>query len=690
MSFTSAAFREAFHSRGQVGQRRPTADVRIRRGRFVRAYAPWDGDSFGEVGGRPADADQWQATWTPTEAYVDLPNWLEFTLEGGFDTRGVETCTIEMDNVAYVELTGTAGAYHLIEKGYYAPIYGYDQPGRPASTKAQNDWFERLNSAAQITIREGYGSETDYTFTGMIDDVEESDKPNKIRLVCRNFAAPLTDQKTFGDVKDRKLRDPIIFAPAGKKEDEERVGGGAKASSESSGYPARFVLDTDSSTYWRSAGNGVREITEWVQIRLPTGTYKRFYIYPYYDNMEMWVSLYLRPRGRETAPTFCKMDGKNLDDEFIAADGYEIGPNALIPYGFMKLGLGSVPGGNGGHPFIIHKERVPNRGHFVDLPGEIALGADSVLRVSFRHLGVSTVSAHDHRTTYRAGVRRLIAMRRKKTGKTKGPPFIYIRDVSEIVKVVCRWAGFKDLSRIEICGVTMKKPMVVNKANSLRDIIAKVEEQTGYVFRIDPPTDDSSIGVPVFTTNNAFSSGGRNDMETLRSSEALFQMTRSWKSQPLRYIIRVRGAIANKKQGGLFLGGDRVRRHMYVLRPPWARRMGGVIRHLTWYKPELETRVECMVAAYLIALNIALANATAIAEGPGAPHLSIGDVVQAHDQDNGIVQTLYITNHSRTFRRGAEPSYRSQVGGPMMDTPDIFNLSLRYLGELAQNDINAI
>lgn len=664
-----------------VGEARPTCRVELRRGRFNRRYAPWPGKAFGQVGSRPLGADQWQAFWEPSEPYSDLPNVEQFDIEQSLDNNGIATATITMTNQSFVELAGPLGAYHVIQKGIYAPLYGYGHPGRPAPTEQQNAWFQRLNSKAQVTIHEGYGDSQIKSFTGLIDDLDVTSIPGAVQIVVRDFGQVLADSTFFGWNMDPTLRDPITFVPApGARES--KVGGSARASSYDSAHPPRFVLDAEGDTYWRSDGVGEPSVTEWVQIALPAGKYHRFYLHPQYDNMEMYVSLYVRHRGAKI-PRHSLWDGAPIGDDDLAIDNVHGG----IPEGFLKAGLGEVPGENGGHPYIKVYPSINDKGRYFNLPGTFDLGAGSVLRISFRNLGESTSSGTPKKRVYRAGAKRLIAMKIETpppaTKKRVDRRHVYVSDVSDIVRVCCRWAGFKDWN-IEDTGVNIDKPYTVNKADKFVDIIAKVKEATGYVFFMGPPTSvASSIGTPTFRQAQVFQAP-RDQSEQVRGDDILTGVTQRWTDEPLRYIIRVRGSQPKSKTAGDTLGGDKVRRFMFTYRPPWSNRMGGVLRHLTYPNAALDSKIECEIAAYLIALQIALANATAMFSMPGTPHVGPDELVAVRDSNTGSNMRVYIASVRRTLRLGEQPAYDSEYGGAIPDTPDMLQIALAYLNAIAR------
>jgi hypothetical protein len=657
-----------------VGAAKPTSRVQIRRGRFNRRYAPWAGEQFGRIAGRSEYAPQWQAFWTPGEPYAELPNHDSIEITQSFDNNGVATATVTMDNLAFVELTGPAGAYHLRRKGLYAPLFGYTAPGRRGiAGVTQNEWFQRLNSKAQITVWEGYGDAIVKSFTGLIDDLDVTAKPGQVVITARDYGQVLTDERFFGWVMDRDLRDPITFYPtAGVGE---KVGGGPEASSSLTGYPPRFVLDQDGDTFWLSDGQGDPAFTEWVQIHLPAGRYSEFYMHPQFDGMEVFVSLYARHRGA-VIPRHCYRDGVMLESEDLAVDHVHGG----IPEGFVRGGLGAVPGENGGEPYIRHIPVANAVGRRVSLGATYELGADSVLRLSFRNLAASTTFRPPYRTRYRAGLKRLTAFRtssiEQDAKKASTRRYVLVDDASDIVRVCLRWAGFKEWE-VEQTGVQIAEPYVVEKSVTLMDAINKVKELTGFAFFMAGPDDDDlSLGIPVFRKARIYSPIQQGVPE-VRDTSVLTDLKQKFSDEPLRYIIRVRGAqvpTVGKQQipkGGMLLGGDKVKRFMYVYRPPWEDRMGGVIRHVTQYDATLQSRVECEIGAYLLAANIALANATAQFSVPGTPHIGLDQMVSVIDAGTGHNARVYIATLRRTLQRGEHASYQADFGGAIPDTPDV-------------------
>lgn len=202
-----------------VGVAQPVMTVRVRPGHFTRAYA---------------DDGHWQATWEPTDDYLELPNVAQFELEQSFEQNGIAVGTFDVDNIAYVQKAGVAGEYHTVERGWFSPLRSYNPPGKPGpagSRRTKNEWDRLLGIVAQVDVEQGYGDATITTYNGLLDSTSISPIPDKIRLASRDFGQVLVDSKLFGWNIDPKLRDPLTFWDNQRCRDLERSGDAAKKAS---------------------------------------------------------------------------------------------------------------------------------------------------------------------------------------------------------------------------------------------------------------------------------------------------------------------------------------------------------------------------------------------------------------------------------------------------------------------------
>lgn len=441
----------------------------------------------------------------------------------------------------------------------------------------------------------------------------------------------------------------------------------ADASSHRTGYGPSQVIDESTATPWISQDHTSPDVTEWVSIRVPQGRYDSFQIHTDYEDMEMYVGVYARNRRRK------KSKGKGyeavpcqVDDEDLPLDEngqwIRLLDEADQPYP-------DVPGTHGGWPYIRYFTKVgpqpKGKPEKFSFGHKLELGDDSVIRVGFRDL---------HRINsgvYRASVNKLKAYTR--TGvKQPEPPApeikkIEVDDPSDIVRCVLRWAGFKEWE-VENTGAKLKGDWIFNRQTYLADVIKKVGEATGFIFYIGAPSDDDlSIGVPVFRSSYLL----RDDLEfgTVRDTDLLTGVQARFTEEPLGYIIRVRGDIA--KKGGKQLGSDKTARYMSVYRPPWHPRMAGVIKHVVHEMRRLQDQLSVEVAARLIAVQQALASATATIETPGNPGFELDGQLGLWDTGTGLKTRLYVARVASTFSRGKSTKWVTTVGGSLLDTPDI-------------------
>jgi hypothetical protein len=653
VSQVNLTYFERWFSRRHVGAARPTLIVGIRKGYFVRTYQPFtflDGSTEdiatipGESKGKP-----WWPKWTPSGVgeYKYIPGVRSAELHKSFDNNGAMSATITFDNMLVKVRAGVLGRlFRVFKRGALAPYYGVSLEGRPATTiTPDEDWHELLDSEAQITIWEGYGDAMTKTFTGLIDGpIDLTSAPAVATMQVRDFSQMLTDAALLGDNKSRQLRPPIKFVDRRTAENITAVSGGAVASSSRAGHPATNVSDRDSSSTWESQGHSVQNVTEWVEIHIPRGAYETFFLYTEMNDMEMYASLYVRG----TDP---KMDG------------------ASIPTNqWVDLGLGNVPGANGGFPFIKYWPTTSNdRGYTHTLGHRFFVGDNTVLRLSFRHLGKSKDA--DGNLTYRAGVRRLAAIQREIKEEALTKKWILVDDASDIVKVVLRWAGFREWE-VESFGWRLKAPIVFHQGDHLQDIINKLATYGAFVFFMgDPSNDDLSTGVPIFRYSRA-RAGAPFLMVTVTDHDLVTAMSAKLDRGQKASVIRARGKMTKK---GFALGEDTTKRFQAIYRPPWSDpdRSSGKIKQETFYDNMLTSNAQCKVACCLIAFQMALAGAQVVVQIPGYPAFDIDDQVSVVDEGTGVNSRVYTMERTSTHTTGREATYRMTLTGALLDIPDV-------------------
>lgn len=211
----SKTFMNRWRSMDHTGAARPYCEVWVRRGRLKRSWHNnWPSPQFGRVWGH-AITHQWYPDWTPLDNWTQLEGVYEVDLDQSFDNNGIATASITADNVQWVQKNGPAGkVYHQRQRGYLWPWYGYVPPTRPGGAAAnQNQWYMRLPNA-QILVRQGYGSDTAVkTFTGLIDTLDATLRPDRLVIAARDFGSVLTDSHLFGWNMAPDMLDPVTFIP---------------------------------------------------------------------------------------------------------------------------------------------------------------------------------------------------------------------------------------------------------------------------------------------------------------------------------------------------------------------------------------------------------------------------------------------------------------------------------------------
>lgn len=646
-----------------VGPAKPTMVVRIQRGLMDHAFMPFvmlDGQQpdFGSILGSAHNDAPWQAFWRATGPWIDVPNVSQVDIEQGFDANGVGTATVTIQNVLMQRAMGVVGAYTLMRRGYLSPWLGFVAAGRPFTGAQLNEWFDLLNGGYRIKIWQGYGADAlEPEFVGLSDDVDIRVSPDVITITARDFGQLLTDQRVFGSVKAKEIRSPITFADSKDADDTEKISAGPAASSSDAGYSVRNVTKMDDS-YWRSRPHDT-DATEWIELHLPKGRYEDFYLDPQYAGMEAWISVYLR--GKDAT-----VDGEKHDP------------------GWVALGGGVVPGDNGGHPSIRHIPDMGSQALKREIGARIVCGDNTVLRISFRNLPRGGDGKR------RAGVRRLVAYRRKLKKELKGKKWIFVNDAADVVRWVFMWAGFKEWE-VQDFGVNIKEPMTFHQSDYLIDIVKHMLEQGSYVYYMKRPTEnDGSLGIPVFRRTRATSAGP--PVLDIRDTQVLTGLETRFAKESLAYVIRFRGAAVEK--GGRALGEDSVKRVMATYFPPWsgahhdvltgrytpgmAGRLAGVIKHVVHTDQLLETADECMMACILTAIQEALAAYTGNIQIPGIPGLSLDDQVSVIDNASGTNQRMWMAQRNSSFTVGPETAWTMTLGGSMLDTPDLVVLAKDY------------
>lgn len=708
LSYTGQAVTQLFLDRWRsglhVGAAKPNLTVQVRRGEFRRGYRRWTGAPMGaHVAGR-AGAPDWYPVWTPLDAYDCLTGVKDVRVEQSYDNNGVATLKVELDNVIYEERAGAVGAFHQILRGFYAPLRGYTGFGRPQASVPQNAWFLHLPNA-QITVLAGYGDQQVPIFTGLVDDLDMEAKPSTMVITSRDFGGALVDQFFYGGVNDPALKNPITFIPHDEADQLSQVGYGPYASSWDPGHPPSSGRDSSLRSYWESQAHHDENHIEWYQVKIPAGRYRSFYLNMPWAGARIFASLYVRPIGAKklTHAYWHGDDGSviQINDTNMQIRGWEHGDLSLNPGNYIPVGWLDLAGGTnffadasdplGGWPFIARQDNFPNHGRTVpwgtrDFSGEIILGANSVLRIGFQKLPKTGEILRNGpfvgQKVHRAGVRALHALKRTENPDVVKHRWIVVDDVADMVKWAVRAGGFSRDWEIEDTGVNLKDRKVVNQGTSLMDLINSVKNQVGYTFFIaEPdPTDDLSIGVPIFRLNRSFAgpeSGVVADQVT--EKDMLTEARIHWSNEKERTLIKARGKTVGHGEGGHSDGDDSALRRQFTYIPPWARRMAGVIKPFVAYNNEWTSTDDCQLATHLISLQIALAQLTGTIDIPGTPHIGLDSQVSVIDSQTGLNMRLYVSNRNIHFHRDTKTQFTTELGGGFLDTPDFLVCALDFL-----------
>ena len=648
-----------------VGGAMPFAKAWVRTGRLHRAFEEVSPSQvYSRIPGLGHGVRKvWQGRWDPANSWRELPTLKEVELNTDFSQNGVTQATITLDTLGMTERSGVAGIYHVIERGYYAPLRGYKPPGRPR-VGTRNEWFDVLHDkSTQIMIVAGYGEDAAIpVFCGLLNDVSLTSLPDQATVTARDFGQLLTDQPVFANAKVQKVNDPITFADSRRTDRVTPVQGPVDASGHDNGHPASFAVDGNRNTAWHSEALTNRNDRCWIEMKLPKGRYGSFTLAPGHPGLECYVALHRNGSWQDA-------------------------------------GRGDVPGLS--IPFIRHIKRVKGKKTTYKLPNDYVCQDGDRLRLYFTNLA-EAYSSRDRRVYRRASVQEFEALHRKLPKEAKDEDWILVDDAADVVRTVLQWCGLDREWEIENTGVHLSDKIVFNRSDKLIDIVNKIAEMTNYVFYIRPPSkfdDDDltkdnsnnlSLGVPVFRQNQAMRPPRSllERMESVTEDDLLTQLEPTFSDEPLSYNIRVRGKHLSRRKGGRVLGADRTPRAMYVYRPPWSRdsypggnwpdnaasnqyRNGNIKKYVVHHDPMLRNEEECEVAALFIAFREALESAKATCEFPAMPTIFLDHQVAVRDTGTGLSARLWVTNRTMNIRLGEDAQFKMGIGGSILDTPDI-------------------
>jgi hypothetical protein len=688
--------KERWLSARHVGSAKPVMRAYVRVTKLIRNYHRVGQEhAHAHIPGLPKGLGPnwiWQGRWIPKTGWQRLPNVVNFHGEQGFDSNGVQTATITIENVGMTETTGVAGVYRVLNRGHYAPFYGHKPSARPAAG-TKNEWFDMLNDkSCEIMVVAGYGDVAFPVFNGLVNDLEVTSRPARLTITARDVGQLLTDQQCFGNAKVQHVPDPITFADRRGADEITREGSGANASTSSTGHGPGRVLDGNDNTFWRTRDYQTATPAElpFIQINVPHGRYETIRLQPRYAGLKCYICV----RGKaKNAPGGTGV--RRAREGSFYGDG-----------DWIDTGQGHVPGTTIPYTRVIEKVETGGTAFNIDKFGFL-LGDDSIIRLYFTNLKEGKSNTGKGRA-YHAGVIHFLGVRRVVKDEARQQDWILVDDLSDVVKTVFQWAGINDFE-VERTGVRLKENATFNRGNYLIDIINAACEQTGYVFFIKPPYefDESpealakvepyfSMGLGVFRSPQALrvQSATIEPVEEVREDRTLTGVQARFTDEPLSFNIRVRGAKKAKKKGGRTLGGDDTPRYMYVYRPPWSRgaavtnlyggknpsrevsatpdwRNGNVKRYTVHHDPKLESLEECKIAAIMIAFQQALESAQATLEFPAFPPLNLDQQLAVFDIGTGLSTRVWIATRQIEFEHGENGHFVMSVGGSLLDLPDI-------------------
>lgn len=655
-----------------VGEARPSLRVFVRKGHLERHYKPRpDNEVFCFVPGLKGPNYVWYAEWEADTDYVEVPNVKEVKGDQDYSTNGVESVTLTLDNIGMIQETGKLGAlFHAIKRGYYAPQRGNKPPSGGERVGTKNSWYDTWkDKSTQIAIVAGYGEAVIPLFTGLVDDVQLTSRPDEIIVTARNMGQFLTDQHTFEDAKNIWVRDPITFCDRQKADERTNEATSAQAKDDRSGFPARFAVDGNDESSWLSAGYDSASGQSWIEVPIPAGRYEDFTITPAFEDLECYVSVYATntnvPEGGSARGT----DGTVYGEGWIPGagiPGQSIHATAHIARLKQKEADYAIKDGGGG--FLV--------------------GDNSKVRLWFTHLH-RTPTDNGKGWTHRAGVTDLKVWKRQRDPAARKEHWILVDDVSDIVKTVLQWVGLREWE-IESVGVRLKDKLVFDRNTYLIDIIKRIADLTSYVFYVRAPDDfdtenlkasnatNLSMGVAVFRQGSAMKQRPPDTVEVIKDENLLAAVQAHFDANVLPQSIRVRGKAVGAKEKSSDvhpLGADPAYRYQYSYRPVWARGSSAGAAHLRRYELHydwmLRSVYECKVACLFIAFRAALESAKAEIEAPLWPLIQLDHQVLLKDEGTGLSTRLWVTTRSWNYSSGEKVDFRMSLGGSLLDINDV-------------------
>lgn len=732
MAWVTQHLIDIWNSGQYVGENTPQAVVEVQLGHWVDGWPQWadnpDPDGVqprinaqiwgeGNYGPSGAQTGHWTRNWVGTTGWYTVPNLVSIKRTKDLTQNGITVLEVVVDALDYEPKTGALGdAYHVFVPGSLAPDRNYIGPTRPDPGWELTQWApagqeSRITDSVAIRVWQGFGapeSDSDnntppidggsngaWTFRGMIDDVDIEGDPNQITITARN-GKTLTDMRVFRASKSVQIKDPITFYDSNAAVDPKLVGSGALGSSHSDDdHRAKNVLDSDGKQWdlaadryqsrWESANSIDSDSLEWVEIRVPQGSYKAIWLETE-PGLTAYVGVYAKPlvyHARQGNDIIVDTDAPTLDDSDLDP-GWQGGTIA--------------PGSNGGWPYVNSvttgttlPDDYTSGGRTLDriqLGGTYELGKHSIIRVGFtRPSGSGTVQVGD-----------LHAIQRPVQKDIVGQQFILVDDASDVVKVVLRWAGYQqwdvEQANVRLSDGTNYGPgvlgvaqssgrLVFNRTQTLMDVINEVGRQLGWIFFITDPVDANSDGLPTFRRDSSLLTDNNYIAAELDDTNMLTGLRRKNTDEDKPVVIRVRGKTASARGGGVPLGGDSIRRIMAGYHCPWeaGSRMGGLLRHIVYQDDQLISYAMCLYGAVLIAMQAAVAMHTATVEIPAYPLLELDDQVSVIDEPTSTNSRLWIVKTDDTMTLGENAQWRETIEGSLLDSRDLQDVIAQCLGQ---------
>lgn len=654
-----------------VGRAKPTCKVYVRQGHLERHYANKpDNEVFCYVPGLKGPNAVWWAHWVADSDYKEVPNVFSIKGENDFSQNGVEQITMTLDNTEMEEKDTGHGTWYQIQRGFMSPTRGVAGMSRGAAG-TPNDWAGIWKSqATQIMVLAGYGEAFFPVFLGLVDSSDLTSRPDQITVMARSMGKVFTDQRIFMDAKNLFVKDPITFCDRQAADELKNVANNAVASSNDGSHFARFAVDEDDGTAWISDGDGGDSAVEWLEVAIPASRIEDYRLNPRFAGMECFVSVYATNENVQNG------GGARTTDEHHLGEGW---------VSYEKLG--NVPGS--GLPYVAHYEAMSGENVHYKIRhggGGYVVGDGSKVRLTFRNLArVSSGGTF----SYKAGVTGLEIFGRTRLEAASKFHWILVDDVSDIVKVVCQWAGFSNPEgwEIERVGSRLKDKIVFDRSEYLIDIIKKIEEATSYTFQIRPPKTfdeehlDSGhnlqMGVVTFRQNQSMTPTPKDPRYVVSDSQTLTGIQPEFDEAPLAQSIRTRGKLKLTQkiiEEGDFVpstGNGMTERFGYNYRPVWARdnenRAAGIRKHEFHVDNAYSSDNDCKVACLLIAYRLSLEAAKASVQVPFFPPVTLDCQFGIFDLGTGLSTRLWVVSRDWEYQSGAERNFTMTLGGSLLD-----------------------